>query len=310
MKAWTRKNILPQTGKLAIVTGTGGIGLEASLALAAAGAEVVIAGRNERRGKDAVDYIRRQYPAANVRFGLLDLASFSSIVSFADGLNKEQRPLDILINNAAVMALPQRKTTSDGFELQFGTNHLGHFLLTDHLLPLLKAADSPVVTTVSSIAHRQGAISLDDLNAERRYSPWGAYRQSKVANILFALELDRRSKENGWNIKSNAAHPGFARTNIIANGPGLDGPFSWFMTKILMPPFSHSSQDGALPIIFAAVSPDAKGSTYWGPSGFQEMKGPVGAAKIEPQARDMAMAKKLWEKSEELVRQNIEAKAH
>lgn len=307
MKIWTRKNIEPQTGKLAIVTGTGGIGLEASLALAAAGAEVIVAGRNNHKGKEAVEFIRRQYPAANIRFGLLDLANFSSIVRFADVLAKDNRPVDILINNAAVMALPQRKTTADGFELQFGTNHLGHFLLTKQLLPLLRAADSPTVTTVSSIAHRQGVIALDDLNAERKYTPWGAYRQSKVANILFALELDRRSKDNGWNIKSNAAHPGFARTNIIANGPGLDGPFSWFMTKVLMPPFSHSSEDGALPIIFAAVSPEAKGSTYWGPSGFQEMKGPVGAAKIEPQARDMAIAKKLWDKSEELIRQKIGA---
>lgn len=308
MKVWTRKNIEPQTGKLAVVTGTGGIGLEVSLALAAAGAEVIVAGRNEQKGKEAIDYIRRQYPAANVRFAVLDLASLKSVLSFAQKLKDDQRPLDILINNAAVMALPERKTSADGFELQFGTNHLGHFLLTTELIPLLRLAEAPVVTTVSSIAHRQGAIRLDDLNAERRYSPWGAYRQSKVANILFAFELDRRSKENGWNIKSNAAHPGFSRTNIIANGPGLDGPFSWFMTNILMPPFSHSSASGALPVLFAAVSPEAKGSTYWGPSGFQEMKGPVGAAKVEPQARDMQMARKLWDKSEELVRQKIGAK--
>jgi len=300
MKTWTRNDIPLQNGKLAIVTGaTGGIGLECALALALAGADVLVLGRNANKGQTAISKIKEA--GAQAKFELVDFADLSSIATFSDRLLQEGRPVDILINNAAVMSLPQRQITADGFEMQFGTNHLGHFALTARLLPLLIKAQKPVVTTVSSLAHKRGKIYFDDLQSEKRYGPWAAYQQSKLANMLFALELQRRSDANNWHLKSNAAHPGYARTDILVNGPGLDAPLSK-VSLIIRPYLSHAAADGALPVLFAAVAPEAEGAAYYGPGGIFEMKGPVAKASIAAQAKNEADAKRLWEASEQLVK--------
>src|ERR1700736_1233363 len=189
---WSVKDIPSQKGKFVVVTGaTGGLGFETALGLSSAGAEVILAGRDGRKGKLALERIARAAPGANVRFGALDLASLQSVRAFAGTLMVENKPLDILINNAGVMDLPSRVLTADGFELQFGTNHLGHFALTGLVLPLLRSGSSPRVTTISSGAHHTGQIDFDDLQWQRRYRAWPAYSQSKLANLLFALELQR-----------------------------------------------------------------------------------------------------------------------
>jgi len=303
MANWTIRDIPDQSGRLAIVTGaTGGLGVETALDLAGAGAEVVLAGRNAAKGAEARALIAGRHRAAKVRFETVDLADLASVAAFADRLVAQGRPIDILINNAGVMALPTRQTTADGFEMQFGTNYLSHFALTARLLPLLKAGRARVVQ-LSSMAHRGGRIQLDDLNHERGYKPWPVYQQSKLAMLMFALELDRRSVAGGWGLTSVAAHPGFARTDLIANGPGSSGAGGITMAvgKLLMPVLSHSAADGALPTLMAATSPMARGGAYFGPQGWQEMKGPPGPAKIDTPALDVAVAATLWDRSEQLT---------
>jgi NAD(P)-dependent dehydrogenase (short-subunit alcohol dehydrogenase family) len=299
MNIWNRADMGAQNGKLAIVTGaTGGIGFECALALAGAGAEVILLGRNESKGQSALAKIKAA--GAPARFELVDFASLASINNFVERFLKEGKPIDALINNAAVMSLPKRQCTADGFELQFGTNHLGHFALTAGLLPALLKSKKSVVTTVSSLAHKRGTIKFDDLQGEKRYGPWAAYQQSKLANVLFMLELQRRSNANGWRLISNGAHPGYARTDILVNGPGLDAPLSK-VSLFIRPYLSHSAADGALPVLYAAVSPEAEPSGYYGPGGFFEMKGPVAKAGIASQAKDESTAKRLWDISEKLV---------
>jgi len=239
-------------------------------------------------------------PRASVRFEKLDLADLGSVAAFAGRMLAADRAIDILVNNAGVMAPPQRQSTVDGFDLQFGTNYLGHFAMTARLLPLLRGHGARVVQ-VSSGAHRMGgAIHFDDLQWERSYKPWAAYAQSKLAMLMFALELQRRSDANGWGIRSNAAHPGFARTELIASGPGINSAMSklsGFVGKFL----SQSAAEGALPTLFAATSPDAKPAGYYGPDGFREMKGATGPAVIGKNARDLSVARQLWEVSERLT---------
>jgi NAD(P)-dependent dehydrogenase (short-subunit alcohol dehydrogenase family) len=302
MATWTTKDIPDQSGKLAVVTGaTGGLGLETALDLAGAGAEVALVGRNPTKGRDAAGLIRGRYPAAKVWFEQVDLADLASVNAFTDEMLAEGRPIDILINNAGVMALPKRQTTVDGFEMQFGTNYLSHFALTARLLPLLTAAKARVVQ-LSSMAHRGGRIRLDDLNYEQGYRPWPVYQQSKLAMLMFAIELDRRSAANGWGLTSVAAHPGFARTDLIANGPALEGGLLFRLGTSLLTPFaSHSAAAGALPTLMAATMPGVTGGQYFGPQGWQEMKGPPGPGKIEPQALDAGVAAKLWAASEQLT---------
>lgn len=299
MTGWTTHDIPSQHGKLAVVTGaTGGLGYETALALAAAGAEVILSGRNASKGEDALRRIRKLHPQARIRFEKLDLARLASVSEFCERLLDEAKPLDLLVNNAGVMALPTRKVTVDGFEAQLGTNYLGHFALTAGLLPLLRKSAAPRVVNLASMAHRQGRIDLEDLQGERAYKPWKAYSQSKLAMLMFALELQRRSNANGWNLLSNAAHPGFARTELMDNGPGSEGG-NWMSTlsRTLGPLFSHSAAAGALPTLFAATSADAHGGGYYGPGGFYEMKGPPVPAKIMPQAQDADMAARFWDAS-------------
>jgi NAD(P)-dependent dehydrogenase (short-subunit alcohol dehydrogenase family) len=301
MPTFSIADIPSQAGKLAIVTGTGGLGYETALALAGAGAEVILAGRNEEKGRDAVRKIAALTPGERVRFERVDLADLRSVAAFADRLLTADRAIDMLINNAGVMMPPVRQATADGFELQFGTNYLSHFALTARLLPLLRKRGGARVVSVSSGAHRMGgAIHFDDLQWERSYKPWPAYAQSKLALLMFALELDRRSIAHGWRIMSTGAHPGYARTELIANGPGttsmmarVSGLFGLF--------FSQSAAAGAMPTLFAATSPDARGGGYYGPDGFFEMKGATTAAVIGTNARDSGVARRLWEVSEQLT---------
>jgi NAD(P)-dependent dehydrogenase (short-subunit alcohol dehydrogenase family) len=299
MARWTVQDIPSQTGKLAIITGsTGGLGYETALGLARADAAVVLAGRNHDKGGIAVEKILGVTPKAKVRFEMLDLASLASIRGFAEKMLAQARPLDMLINNAGVMALPTRRLTADGFELQFGTNHLGHFALAGLLLPLLKSAVAARVTTVSSLAHQGGRIDFDNLQGERGYNLWTAYQQSKLANLLFALELQRRSDSNQWNVISNAAHPGYARTELISNGLGkvVQMPLN-----LVLRPFNQSSVKGALPILFAVTSSDAVPMGYYGPDGMFELKGYVAPAAVSHNAKDEAAARRLWEISEKLT---------
>ena len=301
MNSWSVAEIPSQRGKLAVVTGaTGGLGFETALALAGAGAEVLVTGRNKEKGRVTIERIQLAQPSANVQFEMLDLASLSSVRSFAAKMVAKGQPLDLLINNAGVMDLPTRRLTEDGFEMQFGTNHLSHFALTGLLLPLLQRSESPRVVNVSSLAHRGGRIDFDNLQAERKYRSWPAYQQSKLANLLFTFELQRRSDANGWGLMSNATHPGYARTDLIPNGPGSSSVKA-IGAKLLGLFMSHSAADGALPTLFAATSPEAEPKGYYGPNGFYELKGPVAPAQLFPQAKDESVARKLWEVSERLT---------
>lgn len=305
MANWTTRNIPDQSGNLAIVTGsTGGTGYETALELARKGADVVIAARNPAKGDTAVARIRQAVPSANVRFEALDLASQASVAAFADRMLLDGRPIDILVNNAGVMALPAREETVDGFEMQLATNYLGHFALTARLLPLLGAGEARVVS-LSSIAHRRGRIAFNDLNAEHGYSAWPVYAQSKLAMLMFGLELDRRSQANGWGLTSIAAHPGVARTGLVAAGPLGRRPVARLVMNVLLPPiaplFSNSAAGGALPILMAATDPAVQGGAYVGVTRMREMKGPPGPARPEPKALDQAAAARLWDATEALL---------
>lgn len=299
MASWTSADIPSQRGRTAVVTGTGGLGFEDALVLAAAGATVIIAGRSRQKGLAAVNRIRQRVAVADVRFEEVDLASLASIEAFGARLRHSRDSLDVLVNNAGVMTPPTRRVTSDGFELQLGTNHLGHFVLTAHLLPLLRNGSNPRVVTVSSIAARNGAIRFDDLQSERGYDAMAVYSQSKLACLMFALELQRRSDAGGWRIQSIAAHPGISRTDLLPNGAGawsaagMARRFLWFL-------FQPVAQ-GALPTLFAATSPNARGGSYYGPDRLGEIRGHPAAARIPPQALDRDAAARLWSESERLT---------
>jgi NAD(P)-dependent dehydrogenase (short-subunit alcohol dehydrogenase family) len=301
MTDWTTADIPPLNGKTAVITGaTGGLGYETALVLAGAGAVVVLTGRNDAKGRDAIQRIRGQFPDAKVSYETLDLASLAAVADFAKRFTAAHASLDLLINNAGVMALPQRQATADGFEMQFGINYLGHYALTAHLLPWLRRGNQPRVVNLSSLTHRSGVIDFDDLQGTRSYSPSKAYAQSKLAMLMFALELQRRSNAAGWGLMSNAAHPGYARTDLIANGPGNSG-LLWLLIKSLQPFISQSAAEGALPTLFAATAPEAEPAGYYGPNWFYELKGPPVPAKIMSQAKDVAVAARLWDVSAALT---------
>jgi NAD(P)-dependent dehydrogenase (short-subunit alcohol dehydrogenase family) len=302
MSDWTTNDIPSQTGKLAAITGaTGGLGYETALALAQAGAEVILLGRSDAKGRDALQRIKALAPNAKVRFENIDLASLASVRACASRLLAQNRPLDLLINNAGVMSPPRRKTTVDGFELQFATNHLSHFLLTAQLLTLLRRSAQPRVVNVSSSAARMGNMGFDDLQAERSYKPFAVYSQSKLANLLFTFELQRHSDAHNWGLMSNAAHPGYALTDLIANGPGKNSLMSRAGKLLLQPVLSQSAAGGALPTLFAATAANAKSSGYYSPNGLFELKGSVYPAHIPSKAKDLIVAKKLWDISIQLT---------
>ncbi len=291
---WTVEQMTPQAGKRAVVTGVGGIGFETARALARAGADVVMAGRDAGKGREAVRLLQSELLDATVDFEMLDLASLQSIDRFATKLTSQGAAIDILINNAGVMMPPKRRTTADGFELQFGTNHLGHFALTGRLLPLLKAAKAARVVTVSSGAHKGARIDFDDLHAERDYRAYERYGQSKLANILFSRELQHR---HGSNLTSVAVHPGYARTQLVASGPGSLGPFgifSWLLDRL-----GQDAAGGALPSLYAATGDAIDPMAYYGPR--SEVKGPPVVARPAPAALDRAVGERLWGVSEVLT---------
>ncbi|WP_440087670.1 SDR family oxidoreductase [Streptosporangium sp. LJ11] len=295
------------TGKLAVVTGASdGVGLGLAVRLARAGAELVLPVRNPVKGEAAVARVRAAAPGATVSLRELDLASLDSVAAFAKRLNAEDRPVDILINNAGVMSPATRHTTADGLELQFGTNHIGHVALVGGILPLLRAGRARV-TTMSSSAARTAKIDWDDLQSERKYSPIRSYGLSKLANLLFGLELDRRSRAGGWGVVSNVAHPGTTLTNLYASGPNLGrerpSPLEAIMTRLSrVGLFVQTVDKGALPALYAATDPRARGGRLYGPDGFGQFTGgPTELAVYRP-ARDEAAATRLWDVSERLAR--------
>jgi NAD(P)-dependent dehydrogenase (short-subunit alcohol dehydrogenase family) len=312
-KKWQAADIPSLSNKRVLITGANsGIGYHTALTLARKGAHVLLACRNRQRGEAAVARLHAESPGIQVELLLLDLASLESIRSVASAELAQHRPLHLLINNAGVMTPPKRLETSDGFELQFGTNVLGHFALTALLLPALQqaakesAADSfarPRIVTIASIAHKRGQINFDDLQSSRNYSPMRAYQQSKLANLLFAFELDRRLRAANSPIMSVAAHPGIAQTNLFQSGDYSA------VEKALRNLVGHAigillntDSEGALPTLYAATSHDAKDGGYYGPQGFQETHGhEVGPAFIAPRANNTAAAARLWRTSEELT---------
>jgi NAD(P)-dependent dehydrogenase (short-subunit alcohol dehydrogenase family) len=300
MTNWTQNEIPDQQGRVVIVTGgNSGIGYEAALALAGKNAHVILAVRSMDKGEEASRNIRQQYPKSQVTLMELDLSDLKSVRAFAQNFLKQYDRLDILINNAGVMALPQRKT-ADGFEMQFGTNHLGHFALTGLLLPALKKTASSRVVTVSSGAHTAGDIHFDDLQWEKKYESWGAYGQSKLANLLFAYELQRRLDVVGIKTISVGCHPGYAATNLQAAGPKMEGStFKAWMMKMANTLFAQGQDMGALPTLFAAISLDVNGCDYIGPAG--GMKGYPIKVKSNNKSYDQSLAKRLWTVSEELT---------
>ncbi|MDG9688706.1 SDR family oxidoreductase [Streptomyces mutabilis] len=294
------------TGKRAVVTGASdGIGLGIALRLAAAGAEVVMPVRNPRKGEEAAARIRERIPDANVSLRALDLSSLASVEELGKTLLDEGRPLHILVNNAGVMTPPDRRTTADGFELQFGTNHLGHFALVHHLLPLLRAGRARVTSQVSVAANRN-AINWDDLNWERSYNGMRAYSQSKIAFGLFGLELDRRSKAAGWGITSNLSHPGVAPTSLLAARPEVGRAKDTLGVRLIRTLSARGVLVGTvhtaqLPALHAATSPEAKGGAFYGPSGPGHLGGPPAEQKPYSRLRGIEDAQRIWRMSEELV---------
>jgi len=293
---WTVKDIPDQSGRLAVVTGANsGLGLVAARELARAGATVVVACRNI--GK-AADTIRSAVPGASVDVEQLDLADLASVRAFAARIAGQRDRVDLLINNAGVMA-PPRRTTADGFESQLGTNHLGHFALTGLLLGTLLAAPRPRVVTLSSAAHMMGKINFDDLQGERRYQHWLAYGQSKLANLLFCFELQRRAVAAGTNLESMAAHPGYAATNLQSAGPGIAAE-RWAMA-VANRVVAQSADMGALPTLYAATVPDLPGGTFVGPDSWVGMRGHPHVVSAGKRAYDSGAARRLWVVSEQLT---------
>ncbi|MBV8984502.1 MAG: SDR family oxidoreductase [Acidimicrobiia bacterium] len=291
MAKWTANDIPDLSGKTAVVTGANsGLGYETALALARHGASVVMACRDEGRGTEAVERLRTEAPDASVELSLLDLADLTSVRKFAESLAGERNQLDILVNNAGVMALPERRQTADGFEMQLGTNHFGHYALTGLLLPQLQARPGSRVVSVTSFGHKVGRMNFDDLQWEKSYRKWLAYGRSKLANLLFTFELDRRARAGGSAIIAAVAHPGYANTNLQS---GTSFQWSNFMAQ--------SSADGALPQLYAATAPDVQGGQFFGPGGFMEQRGAPKRVKAAKKAYDTEDARRLWELSEQLT---------
>jgi NAD(P)-dependent dehydrogenase (short-subunit alcohol dehydrogenase family) len=301
-KKWTSENIASQAGRRVVITGANsGIGFEAALELARKGAELVMPARTQAKAEDAVSRILQQVPQARLYPEILDLAEQASVHAFAKRVIERfpGQSLDLLINNAGVMALPTREITVDGFERQFATNYLGPFALTGLLLPSIKAKPGSRVVTLSSGASHQGKIEFDNLQGERVYKPTlQAYAQSKLADLIFAQELQRRLTAVGSPIISTAAHPGYAVTNLQADhvGAGLT-----LLMAAMKPFLSQDAMHGALPTLFAAVAAEAVPGGYYGPDGVAELKGHPTAVRLAKGAMDPAVAKWLWIESERLT---------
>lgn len=288
---WTSQDIPDQSGRLAVITGaSAGLGAETARVLAAKGAHVIMAVRDLVKGETVGSAIRKETPEAQLELLQLDLADLTSVAAFVDRMTQTTPKIDLLINNAGVMVPPEGRT-AQGFELQMGTNHLGHFAMTAGLLPMLKASPGARLVVLSSIAHKSGALNFDDLTwTQRRYNRWGAYGASKLANLMFAYEAARRF--GGPDLRVIAAHPGATATELMRHlGPA----------KALAPLFAQSVEMGTLPTLRAATDPDAQNGEYYGPKGFMEIRGAPVKVGSTRASRDEAAAAKLWEMSEELT---------
>jgi NAD(P)-dependent dehydrogenase (short-subunit alcohol dehydrogenase family) len=300
MARWTAEDIPDQSGRVAVVTGAnGGLGYVTSRELARRGARVVLCSRDEVRGREAVARLIAEVPHADLELRSLDMADLSSIRSFADGIQASYPAVDLLINNAGVMAIPRRET-ADGFEMQFGTNHLGHFALTGLLLPLLLQQPGARVVTVSSNAHKPGKLDFDDIMHERSYRRWRVYSDSKLANLLFAFELQRRLSAIDAPLISVAAHPGTAATNLVR--PGSQGnPVKQIVMTLGVRVVGQSEAQGALPQLYAATAPEVRGGEYFGPSGIAENRGHPKRVDSNAASKDTDAAARLWALSEDLT---------
>lgn len=300
---WTTADLPDLSGRTTVITGANsGLGYETALALAGCGAAVTMAVRDVTKGEQAAAEIRRTVPGATVEVGPLDLASLASVREFAARWSQAHEDgLDLLINNAGVMAIPHR-LTADGFEMQIGTNHLGHFALTGLLLPALVARHRSRIVTVSSFAHRMGRLDLNDLMGQRRYRSWGAYGQSKLANLLFTGELQRRLDRAHLSVKAMAAHPGYAHTNLQSASARMQGKsFQARMAERTNDLLAQSAAMGALPTLFAATAPGLPGDSFVGPNGFMELRGYPQLVGRSARAADLADAAALWAASEQLT---------
>ena len=302
MSKWSARDIPAQSGRTAVVTGANsGLGFVTARELARAGAHVVMGCRDAARGEQARERLLQDVPGAQVEVRTLDLASLASIRTFADHAHADFPGLDLLVNNAGVMAIP-RQLTADGFERQLGTNHLGHFALTGLLLPSLVGRVGSRVVTVSSTAHKPGRIDFDDLMSERSYRKWSAYSQSKLANLLFAFELQRRLETAGLPTISVAAHPGYAATNLQQVGPTMEGSrLGGLLMSLGNRLFAQSDEMGALPQLYAATAPDVRGGEYFGPDGIGESRGHPKRVDSTKASKDAAVAARLWDVSAELT---------
>ena len=302
MSKWNSSDIPDQTGRISLVTGANsGLGFHTAMDLAAKGSRVLMACRSEARGERAAAAIRQKLPQAQLEVTELDLADLESVRRCAETLRTDLARLDILINNAGVMAIPRRET-AQAFERQFGVNHLGHFALTGALLPLLLKSPGSRIVNVSSMAHRSGRMDFSDLHGKRKYTRFGAYSQSKLANLLFTLELHRRLERKGADTISVAAHPGWAATNLQFAGPRDRGSsIEMLMMRALNALLAQSAQQGALPQLYAATAPDVSGGDFVGPDGWMEMRGHPRKVTAKGTAYDEESARQLWQVSVELT---------
>jgi NAD(P)-dependent dehydrogenase (short-subunit alcohol dehydrogenase family) len=299
--AWSISDIPDQKGKVFVVTGSNsGIGLEAAEALAGRGAHVIMACRSAGKAKEAEDRIKAKHLEARIDVRALDLSSLARIRAFAEQLTKDHEAIDVLVNNAGIMAVP-RALTADGFEMQIGTNHLGHFALTGLLLPVLAKAKSARIVTVSSTVHRTGRIAFDDLMGEKRYEKWGAYMQSKLANLLFMYELHRRLPSAHPTIASLSCHPGYAATNLQTVGPKIERSWTSAIFETGNALVAQSAAAGALPTLRAATDPSARSGEFYGPRGPLALWGAPVIETTAARARDEAAARRLWQMSAELT---------
>lgn len=305
LNRWTTTNMPPQAGKTAIVTGgSSGLGYETAKALARAGAAVTIASNRVPKGQAALEALRRDVPGGKLDYLQIDTSSLKSVGHFVEQICARQASLDILINCAGICSVPERLTSIDGFEKQLATNYLGHFALTGRLLPLLTSSPAARVVSFSSLAHRIGTIHFEDLQLVHSYDPLVAYAQSKLAMLIFGRELDRRARERGLSLLSMPVHPGGAKTEIFDYGAFMAGGprrFRPLFQKTLMILFAQSAAQGALPALYAATSPDAKGGEYYGPSGPFGIRGYPAVATMIDEAKDPRVAEKLWAVSEQLT---------
>lgn len=308
---WTAADIPDLNGRRAIITGANsGLGFHVALELARNNAEVVLACRNAERAEQAVAQIRTEVPHAKADKAVLDLADLNSVNKFADEYGSQHDELDLLVNNAGVMALP-REVTADGFEMQLGTNHLGHYALTGRLLPLLLSRPDARIVTVTSLLHKYGKIHFDDLHGERNYGAFAAYYQSKLANLLFMVELDRRLKRAGNSTISVGAHPGYSVTNLLVSNPHTRRTRRWdTIWGVLNTVFAQPVEFGRLPLLHAATAPGIISGECYGPLSMGQARGRTGRVKVAPQVFDSEVARRLWEVSAELTKVTYDSLAY